>query len=59
MRHILTLDIHSGAPSDEAIADEFKRVADMIADGFTSGEITGQEGDDSTFNGWWDVCETE
>ena len=40
------------ADNAENLADEIHRVADMIAEGFTSGELVAGDG-----RGWWSIQE--
>ncbi|MGE3582882.1 MAG: hypothetical protein AB7J28_15880 [Hyphomonadaceae bacterium] len=43
----VVFDFHRQAPEDEeCLSDELERVAAMIRDGFTSGELDG---------GWWTI----
>lgn len=51
----MTFDIN-GVVSLDHLADEARRVATLLNDGFTSGQIVGEEGEHV---GWWEIDETE
>lgn len=56
MKHVLTLDFHESDPDSDAVNFEFDRIAGMIAEGYTSGELLGEDDDgERTYRGWWSL----
>lgn len=57
MKAILTIDFfHDETIDEDVLNDEIERIAAMVADGYTSGEVVGTE---DTSNGWWTLTQAE
>lgn len=48
MKYTLNIDFRDHEPEDETVRDEVIRIAEMITEGFTSGDLIGDN-----YNGWW------
>ncbi|MCZ4270742.1 hypothetical protein [Maritalea porphyrae] len=50
MRHTLSISMFDTPLNDDQLADEMERIAGMVREGFTSGEIIREDQ-----RGWWDI----
>jgi hypothetical protein len=62
MKTVLTLDFFNHEPSEQTRDDELQRIAAMVADGYTSGDISLEfDPDDNPdepalgVRGWWSL----
>lgn len=61
MKVSVLLDFRDYIPNDDDISDELNRILGMIDDGYTSGDILIEEGEDDgellpvLHNGWWSI----
>lgn len=59
MKFILELDFFKTEPDEETAAEEFRRISRMIVDGYSSGEIVGEDSNHNQFRGWWNMGKVE
>jgi hypothetical protein len=55
MKVHIELDFRDASPDESTVEGELKRVVKMVTDGFTSGELTGEDNDGNGYRGWWSL----